>query len=273
VAENGALQSSDALMFSERVTEHRVDVGSTVLHVVEDGPPAGTPLVLLNGAMCALPMWAKLMPQLAREFRVVRHDYRGTGQSEPGPDLSGYTLEQYADDLAAVLDALDITEAVVWAHAFGSRVAMGFAHRHPGRVSRLALFDAAVAPGDFAAMRRMNEVARERRRAAGIAEPEQPPGWNHHRSPETAEYAFGAGPRAGALASWLPSLRAPLLVATGEFDPNLVSSRDIVRAVPGSILSVIPLAGHGAIRQRPSVCLDLFLSFAHGLEPGVSPTP
>jgi len=74
---------------------------------------------------------------VANVFEVLAYDQRGLGQSEvpPGP----YSMAQYADDAAALLDALDWDDCAVLGASFGGMVAQELAIRHPGRVRRLVL--------------------------------------------------------------------------------------------------------------------------------------
>src|SRR5689334_17240860 len=79
-------------------------------------------------------MWEPLLPALAHEFRVVRPDLRGFGDSPlPGEAYAD------ADDLDALLGSLGIPEAAVVGSSYGGRVAMELATRHPARVSSLVL--------------------------------------------------------------------------------------------------------------------------------------
>ncbi len=70
--------------------------------------------------------------------QVVYLDHRGNGRSDPSPQQQ-WTLDQWADDLAAFLEALEIERPVVLGMSFGGFVAMNFAIRHPRRLSKLVL--------------------------------------------------------------------------------------------------------------------------------------
>ena len=74
---------------------------------------------------------------LARSFEVLAYDQRGLGQSEK-PQAS-YTMADYADDAAALLDALGWDGVPVIGVSFGGMVAQELALRHPEKVSRLVL--------------------------------------------------------------------------------------------------------------------------------------
>ncbi|HWL78337.1 alpha/beta fold hydrolase [Microbacterium sp.] len=71
--------------------------------------------------------------------RVIAPDLRGRGASAQVEGRAG--MDAHADDLAAVLDALDVPQALVVGHSMGAFVSLVFADRHAERVSRLVLVD------------------------------------------------------------------------------------------------------------------------------------
>ena len=75
---------------------------------------------------------------LTADFNVISYDQRGLGQSEKPQD--GYTMAAYAEDAAALMDALEIESAHVLGISFGGMVAQEFALAYPNRLKRLALF-------------------------------------------------------------------------------------------------------------------------------------
>jgi len=100
---------------------------------------AGTPtLVALHGITASHRSW----PVVARALdgiRVVAPDLRGRGRSSalPGP----WGLRRLADDVAAMMDALEIERAPILGHSMGAFVAVCLAHQHPDRVESLILVD------------------------------------------------------------------------------------------------------------------------------------
>ena len=74
---------------------------------------------------------------LAEYFEVIGYDQRGLGQtSKPG---GMYTMQQYADDAADLLDSLGLNRVPVVGVSFGGMVAQEFAIRHPNKASKLVL--------------------------------------------------------------------------------------------------------------------------------------
>jgi pimeloyl-ACP methyl ester carboxylesterase len=102
------------------------------------GPPDAPRVLLLHGwAFDSLAAWHRVFPLLAATRRVVAIDLRGHGKSDR---IRGrHTIEDLADDVAAVLDALGPGRYIVVGYSLGGLVAQAFARRHPARVAGLVL--------------------------------------------------------------------------------------------------------------------------------------
>jgi fatty-acyl-CoA synthase len=98
---------------------------------------AGRPLLLVQGLGYDHRPYFWLAEALKKDFRVVLFDNRGVGRSgvPPGP----YSIEQMADDAAALLDRLGIEKASVLGVSLGGYIAQMLALRHPQRVERLII--------------------------------------------------------------------------------------------------------------------------------------
>jgi 3-oxoadipate enol-lactonase len=103
------------------------------------GRKGATPLLLVHSLAMAAPFWDRVIQQLGEQFDIVVPDCRGHGMSGrvPGP----YSVEQFADDLATVLDAAEVERPVVAGCSMGGCVALAFAIRHAARVLALGLID------------------------------------------------------------------------------------------------------------------------------------
>lgn len=97
----------------------------------------GEPLLLIAGFMCDRAYWSLLMPSLITQYRVIRFDNRGIGQSS-APD-SPYSIQQMANDAAALLDILGIEKAHVVGHSMGGQIAQELALTHPQKIQSLIL--------------------------------------------------------------------------------------------------------------------------------------
>jgi 3-oxoadipate enol-lactonase len=96
----------------------------------------GQAVVLLHGLTCHLGYWLRVTPLLTG-VRVVALDFRGHGLSE---HRDAYGYGDYADDLVALLDALDLDEVVVAGHSLGGYVALAVA-THDARIGAVVAID------------------------------------------------------------------------------------------------------------------------------------
>jgi len=103
---------------------------------------AGPPVVLCHGWPLSSDMWAEQMRFLASHgFRCVAHDRRGHGRSSQ--PWSGNNMDTYADDLATLIDTLDLTEATLVGFSAGGGEVARYVGRHATkRVNRIVLIGA-----------------------------------------------------------------------------------------------------------------------------------
>jgi len=97
----------------------------------------GDPLILLHGLGDDHRAWRRTLPDLMVRRRVLMYDLRGHGETSLG--TADGTLRQLGDDLAALMDALDLERADVAGFSLGGTIAMRLAIDHPDRVRGLAL--------------------------------------------------------------------------------------------------------------------------------------
>ena len=102
----------------------------------------GTPLVLLHGFPLDHHLWDDIVPLLEDRFDLILPDLRGFGESTTVD--APYSMDDYASDMAGLLDQLGIQKAVIAGHSMGGYVALAFARLYPERVSGLALISSQV---------------------------------------------------------------------------------------------------------------------------------
>lgn len=112
-------------------------VGGLRLHYVTGGH--GAPLFLVPGWPQTWWAYHKIMPELARHYRVVAVDIRGQGGSDK-PE-GGYDKKTMAGDLLALAQALGYRQVNMTGHDIGAMVAYAFAANHPEATRKLALLD------------------------------------------------------------------------------------------------------------------------------------
>lgn len=114
-------------------------VTTKTLHTYYERAGSGPPLLVISGTGSDLRKKPNIMDSpLSSHFDLISYDQRGLGQSEK-PD-HGYTMAAYADDAAALLDALKLDTVMVLGISFGGMVAQEMALRHAKKISHMALF-------------------------------------------------------------------------------------------------------------------------------------
>ena len=109
------------------------------------GPEDGEVLILSPGLGGSADYWRPNLPALAKDHRVLLYDHRGTGRSDRAlPD--GVTVEHFADDILALMDALRIEAATLIGHAAGGVAGLALVLKAPARVRRLIVVNGWAAP-------------------------------------------------------------------------------------------------------------------------------
>jgi 3-oxoadipate enol-lactonase len=234
----------------------------------------GTPLVLQGHDHTA---WLfGQAPVFSQRYRVIVYDRRGTGRSSsPEGDWSAADL---ANDLAHLLDALDIERAIVGGSSLGGVITAQFAVDHPGRA--LALIIGHTVPYLDDAGRAWLEQQVADARAGRPVITKQPADDNEREGPPTTDPVFAASPIGRMIATtgtglgrtsgdvaraiavlrdWdqrarkadLASIRVPTLVIVGEREPRatIEGSREWASWIPGAEFVVLPGAHHAAPRE------------------------
>ena len=126
------------------ITAHHGFLKSVELHVDDTGGP-GRPVVLIHGWPLSGESWSEQVPALAGAgYRVITYDRRGFGRSSK--PRSGYDYDTFADDLAAVLDELDLSDVTLVGFSMGGGEVARYLTRHGRSRIRSVVFAAAVTP-------------------------------------------------------------------------------------------------------------------------------
>jgi 3-oxoadipate enol-lactonase len=118
----------------------KVSIGGVQLYYEWHGPEGAPVLVLNNGIiMNAASSWVFQTQALSQQYRLLQYDCRGQGLSDhpEGP----YSMQLHADDLAALLDALEVERAHIAGISYGGEVSQAFALRYPAQTGSLILAD------------------------------------------------------------------------------------------------------------------------------------
>jgi len=123
-------------------TAQHIEGPAGQLHV-DDGGTGGVPVVFVHSFAGSGSHWPSQLAHARATRRAVAFDLRGHGQSA-APSHNEYRVESLAEDLAAVIDGLQLERVVLVGHGLGASVAAAYASEQPDRVAGLMLV---VPPG------------------------------------------------------------------------------------------------------------------------------
>ncbi|AOS61518.1 alpha/beta fold hydrolase [Actinoalloteichus hymeniacidonis] len=138
-------------------SSNHAEVNGVRLHYVEGG--TGEPLLLLGGWPQTWWQWHKVMPALARRYRVIAVDLRGMGGSTK-PE-AGYDKKTMAHDIHELIKHLGLTTATLAGHDIGAMVATAHAAIYPEATTKLVILDVPHPDETWADMRLLPELDQE----------------------------------------------------------------------------------------------------------------
>lgn len=118
----------------------------------------GEVIVLLHGFCGSSQYWERVIPFLSSGYRVIAPDLRGHGSSDA--PLGAYTIDQMADDVLSLLNALEIPQCYLFGHSMGGYITLSFAERHAARLKGFGLIHSTGYPdGEEAKEKRLKSVS------------------------------------------------------------------------------------------------------------------
>jgi 3-oxoadipate enol-lactonase len=265
---SAAGQPRPAAMTKVRLADHE-----TVVAAAGDSGPA---VLLVHALGLDWRMWEPLLPRLSAGRRVFAYDVRGHGAAHGSP--APFTMDDTADDLAAVLDAVGVDAAHVVGLSYGGGIAQTAAVRHPDRVASLARLGTTDHPFDAF-------EARARSAETDGMPAQVVPSLTRWFTPEAlAVNGWGVryarervlrGDPVDWAAAWrsfmgldvqgrLSAADRPTLVLAGERDasttPEIMSA--VAAAIPGATYQELPGTPHMQTLERPELveeALDQYL--------------
>jgi pimeloyl-ACP methyl ester carboxylesterase len=255
------------------------------LEIAYERAGEGPPLVLVHGAATDSRMWRPQVAALADEFSVVAWDEPGAGRSSDVP--GDFALADYANCLAALIDALDLRPAHVTGLSWGGTVALELYRQQPELVATLVLVDTYAGwKGSLPAEEvhaRIEGVRQMVAAADHLFDPTLPGLFAGDPPAEVVglmeEMAADVRPEsmrtalevtAGAdLRDLLPRIAVPTLLVWGELDARspLSVARQFEDAIPDAKLVVIPGAGHVSNLEAPDRFNDVVREFCRAHPP------
>ena len=248
-----------------------------------DDHGVGLPVIFLHAFPLNRRMWeGELMALLGEErYRLVALDWRGFGESEITNGIS--TMELFAGDVAGLMDALGIQNAILCSLSMGGYAAFAFLRKYPQRVAGLILADTRPGADTPEAQANRENVAQiaETRGTGAIADLQVPRliseyTRRHHPEVEARvrQLIDEATPQGIAAASrgmaqradstdLLGGISCPALVIVGEQDALIPPAviQDYASRIPGAQFAVIPQAGHLSNLEQPEAFLQAIGAF------------
>ncbi|MBI9050529.1 MAG: alpha/beta fold hydrolase [Anaerolineaceae bacterium] len=256
-----------------------VNVNGVNLYYELHGPDNADVIVFSNGIFMSTASWGYQIAAMKEHFRVLVYDCRGMWKSEhpAGP----YSMDQHADDLSALLLALDIPSAHVAGISYGGEVSMTFAIKYPHMVKSL-IVSSSVSQLDplLSAIGQSWTAAIQSGNPDTLFEVTLPYNFSESWIAENqgildasrkkyAEMDFtSVGELMAAftrldLTGQLKQINAPTLVLVGEED--ILKSRKYAEIIADEIadaeLIIIPHAGHAVCLEKPASFNSAILGF------------
>lgn len=253
------------------------------IELAYDDAGSGTPVLFIHGFPHDRSLWSEQVSALSTHVRCIAPDLRGFGESSiAGP----YSVEQYADDLAELLDHLSIEQAVVCGLSMGGYIAMAMWRQHQHRIQALILCDTKAGADTDEGRRKRDELiaTAERDGSAKVAEL-QLPGMvgktTREKRPDIVDRARGMMERApvagivGALTALrdrpdsratLATVSVPTLVIVGDEDvlTPVAEAEGIMSALGAEAharLEIVQGSGHASCIERPAAVTHVLADF------------
>ncbi len=260
--------------------DHTLSIGDTPFFVRAEGQ--GSPLLLVHGFPLDHHMWDSVIARLAEHHQVIAPDLRGFGQSDGYVEIA--PMELFADDLASILSALEITQPITFCGlSMGGYIGWQMWRRHPDRLARLIQLDTRAA-ADNETQARARGVNAQHVLTNGMRDvpdnmlPKLLSEKTRASQPEVVEtltqMILRQDPRATAAAqrgmaqrpdvsNWLPEISLPTLVLCGSEDgiSPPVEMKSFAEKIPGAKFIEIPNAGHMVPLENPAATSEAILSF------------
>ncbi len=247
---------------------------------------SGNPVILIHGFPLNRRMWTPQVAALAGAgYRVITPDLRGFGESDA--PAQGYSMDRFADDVAALMDRLEVRSAAVGGMSMGGYVLFNLLARHPQRVSAAMFMVTRCGADDAAGRARRTALAEDARsgRARLVADafgevlfapqtPEENPAlvarvktWMEETDPRGLAGGLLAMRDRADYTDQLGSIRTASLVVGAELDRTIApeQSRIIAAGIPGAQRCLIARAGHMANLERPEAVNACLVDFLKGL--------
>jgi pimeloyl-ACP methyl ester carboxylesterase len=231
---------------------------------------SGPPLLLTHGYSLTSAMWQGQIEALSRHHQLIVWDMRGHGRSDYPDDPSAYSEALTVADMAALLDEVGASSAIVGGLSLGGYMSLAFYRAHPQRVEALLIIDTGPGFKKDEARAAWNKRAQntgdrfEREGLSGLELTSRERSTASHRDASgLARAARGMlTQRDASVIELLPDIKVPSLVVVGADDTPFLAASDYMAAkIPGAKKAVIPAAGHVVNIDAPAAFINAVLPF------------
>jgi pimeloyl-ACP methyl ester carboxylesterase len=235
---------------------------------------SGPTLLLTHGYSSTSTMWNGQIDALSKHHKLVLWDMRGHGQSDYPEDPAAYSEALTISDMAALLDEVGATSAIVGGLSLGGYMSLAFYRSHRERVRALLIIDTGPGFKKDDARDAWNKRAHDtgdRFEREGLAVLQslsrERSSVSHRDASGLARAARGMlTQRDASVMESLPTIRVPALVIVGADDtPFLAASEYMAAKIPGAKKVIIPAAGHAVNIDQPQAFVEAVLPFLDGL--------
>jgi 3-oxoadipate enol-lactonase len=255
-------------------------------HLAYDDQGDGLTVVFLHGFPHDRSLWSQQRIALAQGIRRIVPDLRGFGASAAMANAASTSIDDYADDIISLLDALDIERAVLCGLSMGGYIAMALWRRYPHRVQGLVLCDTKATADDEAgkAMRDESMAFVRTHGSAALAERQLPKmlgATTHAQRDGVVDEMRAMMARqsvdaiVGALTALrnrpdsratLPTITVPTLIIVGDEDTltppaDAERMRELLPASLNARIEIIAEAGHVTCVERPAAVTHVLADF------------
>ena len=269
----------------DNVPLQKVTVGDIDIAYKQMGQ--GPSILLISGSGNVMDVWPKhFLQELSKNHKVIIFDNRGVGNTTSG--IKAFSIKQFANDTAGLLNALKLQQTDVLGFSMGSFVAQQFALTYPDKVNRLILYGASCGgqdgtPQSPKVVKALSDfVNNQTEDEASFLEVTFPIKWIRENPnfldsiPKTHEIILSTTVKKQfeinenwlsknwtGVCDQLQKMAKPTLIITGTEDQAVpaANSLTLVDKIPGAWLVQIRDAGHGLMYQYPETFTEVVETF------------
>jgi pimeloyl-ACP methyl ester carboxylesterase len=247
----------------------------------------GPPVLLISGSGNVMDAWPTyFLQELSNDYKVIIFDNRGVGNTSVG--TKQFSIDQFANDTAGLIDALKIHKVDVMGFSMGSFVAQQLVLNHPEKVNHLILYGASCGgaesvPQSPLVVQTLSDFVNNKTiDEDSFLEVTFPPQWIKNNPsfldaiPKSSEIILSSivkkqfelnedwlSKNWTGVCDQLMNMTKPTLIITGTEDVAVpyVNSLVLVEKIPGAWLVQIRDAGHGLMYQYPETFIDIVETF------------